>query len=270
VLDPYGRLPSARQVFTDGAAPTLVVRAADAPDARVRRFGDAEILAVSVHNGRIDLSALLEALRDRGLYVLFVEGGGATVSAFVRAGLLDRLQIAVAPLIIGDGRPGVRLPASAKLRDCLRPVCRLYRMGDDALFDDGNLRAGTVFEYMVHARGVGFLDGEALVLAQAYANARRDGDAVVASYLLGSFRFDVRSELLEPGLVTGMLLSAHLIIFWLSQDSNVTPPVCLVAFAAAAIAGTRPMRTGLTAWKVAKGLYLVPLLFAFSPLITGD
>ena len=46
----------------------------------------------------------------------------------------------------------------------------------------------------------------------------------------------VRGELLDPALVTGMLLSAHLIIFWLSQDSNVTPPVCLVAFTAAAIA----------------------------------
>jgi len=79
----------------------------------------------------------------------------------------------------------------------------------------------------------------------------------------------VRSELLDPTLVTGMLLSAHLIIFWLSQDSNVTPPVCLVAFTAAAIAGTPPMRTGLTSWKVAKGLYLVPMLFAFTPLITG-
>lgn len=80
----------------------------------------------------------------------------------------------------------------------------------------------------------------------------------------------VRGELIDPTLVTGMLLSAHLIIFWLSQDSNVTPPVCLVAFTAAAIAGTRPMRTGLTSWKVAKGLYLVPVLFAFTPLITGS
>ena len=80
----------------------------------------------------------------------------------------------------------------------------------------------------------------------------------------------VRAELLDPALMTGMLLSAHLIIFWLSQDSNVTPPVCLVAFTAAAIAGTSPMRTGLTSWKVAKGLYLVPVLFAFTPLITGD
>ena len=66
------------------------------------------------------------------------------------------------------------------------------------------------------------------------------------------------------------LVSAHMIIFWLSQDSNVTPPVCLTAFAAAAIAGTPQMRTGFTAWKIAKGLYIVPLLFAYSPLITGD
>lgn len=69
--------------------------------------------------------------------------------------------------------------------------------------------------------------------------------------------------------VTMYLLSAHLIIFWLSQDSNLTPPVCLAAFAAAAIAKTPPMATGLTAWKVGKGMYIIPLLFAFTPLING-
>ena len=80
----------------------------------------------------------------------------------------------------------------------------------------------------------------------------------------------IRQEMLEPELLTGMLLIAHLIIFWLSQDSNVTPPVCLASFAAAGIAGTRPIATGLTSWKVAKGLYLVPVLFAYSPLISGS
>lgn len=135
VLDPYGRLPRARRVFTDRAAPTLVVRAANAPDASAHRFGSAEIIAVPMQDGWLDLPALLKALHARGLYVLFVEGGGATVSAFLRAGLLDRLQVAVAPLIIGEGRPGVRLPPRARLRDCLRVVCRVHRMGDDALFD---------------------------------------------------------------------------------------------------------------------------------------
>jgi TRAP transporter 4TM/12TM fusion protein len=97
------------------------------------------------------------------------------------------------------------------------------------------------------------------------------GDPVRAlSEMPQEMRQIVRGELLDPALVTGMLLSAHLIIFWLSQDSNVTPPVCLVAFTAAAIAGTKPMRTGLTAWKIAKGLYLIPALFAFTPLITGN
>ncbi|EJN6830091.1 TRAP transporter permease, partial [Vibrio cidicii] len=66
------------------------------------------------------------------------------------------------------------------------------------------------------------------------------------------------------------LLAAHLIIFWLSQDSNVTPPVCLTAFAAATIAKTPPMRTGLTAWKIAKGLYLVPLLIVYTGLVSWD
>lgn len=80
----------------------------------------------------------------------------------------------------------------------------------------------------------------------------------------------IRTTLLDPEILAGMLLSAHLIIFWLSQDSNITPPVCLAAFAAAGVAGTKPMATGLTSWKLAKGLYLVPLLFAYSPLISGS
>jgi len=65
------------------------------------------------------------------------------------------------------------------------------------------------------------------------------------------------------------LLAAHMIIFWLSQDSNVTPPVCLAAFAASSIAGSRPMATGFASWKLAKGLYILPVLFAYTGLISG-
>lgn len=77
-------------------------------------------------------------------------------------------------------------------------------------------------------------------------------------------------QALDPALLTTALLSAHMIIFWLSQDSNVTPPVCLAAFAAAAIAKTPPMATGLTAWRIAKGLYIIPVLFAYTPILSGD
>lgn len=70
--------------------------------------------------------------------------------------------------------------------------------------------------------------------------------------------------------LTVALLSAHMIIFWMSQSSGVTPPVCLTAFAAAAIAKTPPMATGFVSLKLAKGLYIVPLLFAFTPMMGGN
>lgn len=76
--------------------------------------------------------------------------------------------------------------------------------------------------------------------------------------------------LFDPSILMAALLSAHMIVFWLSQDSNVTPPVCLAAFTAAAIAKSPPMKTGFAAWKIAKGLYFVPLLFAYTPLLAGD
>ncbi|WFE76432.1 TRAP transporter permease [Roseinatronobacter sp. S2] len=63
------------------------------------------------------------------------------------------------------------------------------------------------------------------------------------------------------------LLIAHLVVFWYSQDSNVTPPVALAGFAGAAVAGAKPMETSMQAWKFAKGLYLIPLFMVFNPEI---
>jgi TRAP transporter 4TM/12TM fusion protein len=64
-----------------------------------------------------------------------------------------------------------------------------------------------------------------------------------------------------------MVIAAHMIVYWFSQDSNITPPVCVAAFAGAAIAGADPWRTGWTAFKFAKLLYVMPILFAFTPAI---
>ncbi|WP_431872883.1 TRAP transporter permease [Nocardiopsis eucommiae] len=66
------------------------------------------------------------------------------------------------------------------------------------------------------------------------------------------------------------LIVAHMIVYWLSQDSNVTPPVAFAAFAAAGIANSSPMRSGVSSWKFAKGLYLIPLLMAYSALMEVD
>ncbi|MDR7542828.1 MAG: TRAP transporter fused permease subunit [Armatimonadota bacterium] len=66
------------------------------------------------------------------------------------------------------------------------------------------------------------------------------------------------------------LLTAHMIVFWLSLDSNITPPVALGPFAAAAIAGADPMRAGWNCFRFAKVIYVMPVLFAHTHiLLTG-
>ena len=103
----------------------------------------------------------------------------------------------------------------------------------------------------------------------AMGMAREDAIALMAAMPF-ELSITIRPLLVDPTLQTTFLLTAHLIIFWLSQDSNVTPPVCLAAFTAAGIAGSKPMETGFQAWKIAKGLYIVPLMFAYTPLISGQ
>lgn len=61
------------------------------------------------------------------------------------------------------------------------------------------------------------------------------------------------------------LIAAHMIVYWLSQDSNITPPVCIAAFAGATIAKANMWKTAFTAFKFAKFLYLAPFLFGYVP-----
>lgn len=63
------------------------------------------------------------------------------------------------------------------------------------------------------------------------------------------------------------ILVAHMVVFWYSQDANVTPPVSLASFAGAGIAGASPMKTGFASWKLAKGLYIIPIVMAYRPLL---
>lgn len=132
VLDPEARLGLDYQLFRDGAAPTLLCRIAGRSSVMPAR---AEVMEMPVSESLPDLGKLVEALAERGLRRLFVEGGGVTVSDFLNQGLLDRLQIAVAPLIIGRGRAGVSLPACDAMEQALRPPKRLYQMGEDVLYD---------------------------------------------------------------------------------------------------------------------------------------
>ena len=70
-----------------------------------------------------------------------------------------------------------------------------------------------------------------------------------------------------PAAAVWTLVASHMIVYWFSQDSNITPPVCVAAYAGAAIAGSDPWKTGWTSFKFAKMIYLGPFLFAYSPAL---
>jgi riboflavin-specific deaminase-like protein len=133
VLDPKRRLGTGFKVFTDAAAPTLLL--CDAAFAGAARHGEAEVIGLEARDGRIAPRAILELLAARGLTRVFVEGGGRTVSAFLAAGCLDRLQIAVAPMIIGSGRASITLPEIERISAACRPTVRRFALGDDMLFE---------------------------------------------------------------------------------------------------------------------------------------
>ena len=135
ILDPRCRLKADYQLFTDGRAPTLLVCGAGHSTPRLDRYAGAQAVQIGTCDGQLALDELLTVLQERDIHALFIEGGGTTVSRFLQAGLLDHLQLAVAPLLIGAGRPGIQLPACARLKDCLRPKHRIYRMGEDILYD---------------------------------------------------------------------------------------------------------------------------------------
>jgi TRAP-type uncharacterized transport system fused permease subunit len=121
--------------------------------------------------------------------------------------------------------------------------------------------AGIKFSIMISAISGGSLFVTIVLVALA-SLVLGMGLPVTASYI-------VLAVLAAPSMemLGAPLLAAHLLIFWYSQDANVTPPVCLAAYSAAGISGSKPLETGMQSWKLAKGIYIIPLLFVYTPIL---
>jgi len=61
------------------------------------------------------------------------------------------------------------------------------------------------------------------------------------------------------------ILSAHMFVFYFGIFANITPPVCLAAFAGAGISGGDPMKTGFLSLKLALAGFIVPFMFIYNP-----
>ncbi|MFH5775990.1 RibD family protein [Paracoccus sp. NGMCC 1.201697] len=131
VIDPQGRLPDEAMPLRGDGIRRIIVQGVD----RARPRG-IEVIRLTPNGGWISPAAIMTALRRAGLGTLLVEGGGRTIAGFLEAGLIDRLLVTVAPVIIGAGPQGLttRDPIQT-LAQAMRPETRVYSLGSDILFD---------------------------------------------------------------------------------------------------------------------------------------
>jgi riboflavin-specific deaminase-like protein len=132
VIDPHRRLgPDARCMCGKDGASRLLIRTCDTP-----ADGGIEAVRVDRDGAHIPPARIVEELFNRGYRRLLIEGGATTVSAFIDAGVVDRLHVLVAPVILGSGKTGLGLHPIERLSEAFRPVTDVYVLADgDVLFD---------------------------------------------------------------------------------------------------------------------------------------
>ncbi len=111
-----------------------------------------------------------------------------------------------------------------------------------------NLAGGTPFLLLAFSAIIALVLGMGLPTSPAYIIC-----AVVAAPAIINLGFDP--------------LAVHLFIFYFAVINCITPPVALAAYAAAGLAGSDPMRTGLTATRLGIVSYFVPFMFVYNPVL---
>lgn len=126
LLDPDRKVPEDAPMFSE---PGEVIRFL-----RPGMEKSVSDMAVPIENGSFDLPALLDGLWGRGVTGLFVEGGAATAGAFLRAGLVDRIDLFVAPILLGEGPSWIQGPFAERLSNMPRFQRRFVRRLQDDLW----------------------------------------------------------------------------------------------------------------------------------------
>jgi diaminohydroxyphosphoribosylaminopyrimidine deaminase / 5-amino-6-(5-phosphoribosylamino)uracil reductase len=145
VVDSRVRIPlDARLLRAGDPARAVIACVAPAPSEQVAalRAQDVQVLELAGDAGRVDLRALLDALRRMSVNAVLVEGGGELGGALVEAGLVDRVAFFVAPRLVGGAdAPGPLGGRGRSLKEALPLVdVTTRRVGDDLLVEADVLR----------------------------------------------------------------------------------------------------------------------------------
>ena len=131
VIDPDGRLANDASLLAETSARRIVIQAVDK-----ERPPGVEVITLE-RASWIDPKAIASALANLGFRRVLVEGGGITITQFLEAELLNRLHVAVSPLIIGSGPQSLTTSPVGTLAMARRPKTQVYELGSDILFDCG-------------------------------------------------------------------------------------------------------------------------------------
>jgi diaminohydroxyphosphoribosylaminopyrimidine deaminase / 5-amino-6-(5-phosphoribosylamino)uracil reductase len=135
IVDSQARTPPGARALAGGVL-VATTEAAPAERRRTLERGGAEVLALPSEGGRVSLTALLEALGQRGVLSVLVEGGGTLLGALFDERQVGRLYAVIAPVIVGaDGAPAAVAGRGAeRMRDAPRlSDLEVRRLGEDVL-----------------------------------------------------------------------------------------------------------------------------------------
>jgi GTP cyclohydrolase II len=135
VLDTSLRLPLDAKILGPDAATTVITTERSDPARRsVLRQCGVRVDVVDERDGHVDVRSALASLRAAGAESVLVEGGASVITSLLAAEVVDRLIVAVAPLVMGDGTEAVKSLGVERVAECLRLENRIMLpAGDDVV-----------------------------------------------------------------------------------------------------------------------------------------
>jgi TRAP transporter 4TM/12TM fusion protein len=201
-----------------------------------------------------------------------------------RVYLFIPILILVGALFMGYSviRAGTLAMVSAMVVSWLTP----YRMGIMGVLNALNLSARMAIQLIavcacagiivgvIGLTGVGLRFSSMLLAMAEHSQFIALLFAMMISIILGmgmptTAAYAVAASVVAPGLIQLGIdpLIAHFFVFYYAVISAITPPVALAAYAGAALAGSEPLRTSVTAFRIGLAAFVVPFMFFYSPAL---
>jgi diaminohydroxyphosphoribosylaminopyrimidine deaminase/5-amino-6-(5-phosphoribosylamino)uracil reductase len=142
VIDPTGRAPNDARCFVQDGAERYSIMACEAP-----RPAGVHAIHLRRSGESICPAQIVRRLFALGMRRILIEGGSDTISRFINAGVVDRLHVLLAPIILGSGRPGLELEPITLVAQAMRPTARVHVFPDGDVLFDCDLRPSRVDNY---------------------------------------------------------------------------------------------------------------------------